>query len=70
MVARELLRAHRETYKVFWKWYNAAVDYAMLGHALHTVFGWPIRVGEKSNPRSLQNFQMQDNAAEMIRLAC
>ena len=70
IVARELLRAHRETYKAFWKWSDAAVDYAMLGHALHTVFGWPIRVGEKSNPRSLRNFPMQANAAEMLRLAC
>jgi DNA polymerase-1 len=70
IVARELLRAHRETYKAFWKWSDAAVDYAMLGRPLHTVFGWPIRAGEKSNPRSLRNFPMQANAAEMLRLAC
>ena len=34
IVARELLRAHRETYKVFWKWSDAAVDYAMLGRTI------------------------------------
>ena len=28
--ARELLRLHRETYRVFWRWSDAAVDHAML----------------------------------------
>jgi DNA polymerase-1 len=70
IVARELLRAHRETYKVFWKWSDAAVDYAMLFSELHTVFGWHVHVGDKSNPRSLRNFPMQANGAEMLRLAC
>jgi DNA polymerase-1 len=70
IVARELLRAHRETYKKFWKWSDAAVDLAMLSCTLHTVFGWHVHVGEKCNPRSLRNFPMQANGAEMLRLAC
>src|SRR5215831_8653925 len=37
--------------------------------SLHTVFGWHIHIGEKSNSRSLRNFPMQANGAEMIRLA-
>ena len=37
---------------------------------LHTVFGWHVHVGEQSNPRSLRNFPMQANGAEMLRLAC
>jgi hypothetical protein len=70
IVARDLLRAHRETYRTFWLWSDAAVDQAMLTGALHTVFGWHIHIGENSNPRSLRNFPMQANGAEMLRIAC
>jgi DNA polymerase I len=68
-VARELLRAHHETYRRFWRWSDAAVDTAMLTGSLHTVFGWHVRTGENPNPRSLRNFPMQANGAEMLRLA-
>jgi hypothetical protein len=46
IVARDLLRAHRETYWRFWQWSDAAVDQAMLVGVIPTVFGWPVRVGE------------------------
>src|SRR5262245_14073938 len=69
IVARKLLRAHRQTYHRFWEWSDAAVDTAMLTGSLHTVFGWHIRTGAEPNPRSLRNFPMQANSAEMMRLA-
>jgi DNA polymerase I len=68
IVARDLLRAHRETFRSFWAWSDAAVDVAMSQGALHTVFGWNIRIGENSNPRALRNFPMQANGAEMMRV--
>jgi DNA polymerase-1 len=68
--ARELLRLHHETYRVFWRWSDAAVDHAMLTGSLLTVFGWRVRVPAISNERSLRNFPMQANGAEMLRLAC
>jgi DNA polymerase I len=68
--ARELLRLHRETYRVFWTWSERAVNYAMLTGSLHTVFGWRVRVPAEANTRSLANFPMQANGAEMLRLAC
>jgi DNA polymerase I-like protein with 3'-5' exonuclease and polymerase domains len=68
--ARELLRLHRETYQVFWKWSDSAVDFAMLHNYLPTVFGWRVHVEKNTNPRSLRNFPMQANGAEMLRLAC
>jgi hypothetical protein len=68
--ARELLRLHRETYRVFWTWSERAVDYAMLTGSLHTVFGWRVQVPPEANTRSLGNFPMQANGAEMLRLAC
>ena len=69
IVARDLLRLHRETYQKFWQWSDAAVDHAMLHGSLHTVFGWHVHVGENPNPRSLRNFPMQANGAEMMRIA-
>lgn len=68
--ARELLRLHRQTYPTFWRWSQAAVDHAMLRGYLYTVFGWRVHVGPDANPRSLANFPMQANGAEMLRLAC
>jgi hypothetical protein len=70
VVARDLLRAHQETFRVFWKWSDAAVDTAMITGQLSTVFGWTIHIGTESNPRSLRNYPMQANGAEMLRLAC
>jgi hypothetical protein len=70
VVARDLLRAHHDTYRVFWPWSDAVVSHAMLTGALHTVFDWSVHVDENPNPRSLRNFPMQANGAEMLRLAC
>jgi DNA polymerase-1 len=69
IVARNLLSDHHQTYQTCWRWSDAALDTAMLTNSLHTVFGWQIHIGEKPNPRSLRNFPMQANGAEMMRLA-
>jgi DNA polymerase I-like protein with 3'-5' exonuclease and polymerase domains len=68
--ARELLRLHRGSYPRYWKWSDAAQDRAMLHGYLQTVFGWRVHAGADANPRSLRNFPMQANGAEMLRLAC
>ena len=68
--ARNLLRQHRETFPVFWRWSQQQVDAAMLVGQLQTVFGWTIHTIGGDNPRSLANFPMQANGAEMLRLAC
>jgi DNA polymerase family A len=70
IVARDLIRAHHETYRTSWRWSDAAVDCAMLHGKINTVFGWHLHIGENSNPRSLRNFPMQANGAEMLRIAC
>src|SRR5262249_7002010 len=66
----EWLQAHREIYATYWRWSDAVVDTAMLTNQLRTVFGWTLHVGADVNPRSLRNFPMQANGAEMLRLAC
>ena len=42
----------------------------MLKGWIQTVFGWRLLTTDESNPRSLANFPMQANGAEMMRLAC
>jgi DNA polymerase I len=68
--ARELLQKHRETYPRFWRWSQNVVDTAMIGQPLSTVFGWRLHATGDANPRSLRNFPMQANGAEMLRIAC
>jgi DNA polymerase I-like protein with 3'-5' exonuclease and polymerase domains len=70
IVARDLLRAYRETYRISKRWSDAAVDHALVHGSLHTVYGWRLHIGESPNPRSLRNFPAQANGAEMLRLAC
>jgi hypothetical protein len=67
---RELLRLHRRTYPAYWRWSDAVQDFAMLYGYLETAFGWRVHVGPDANPRSLRNFPLQANGAEMLRLAC
>jgi hypothetical protein len=69
IVARNLLAAHRRTYKKFWAWSDAAVDKALLTGELHSVFGWQLHIRENPNPRSLRNFLARTNGAGMMRLA-
>ena len=70
VVARDLLRAHAETYAIFWKWSDWVVDNAVLVGSIYSVFGWSLHLGVGANPRALRNFPMQANGAEMLRLAC
>ena len=67
--ARELLRKFRETYPRFWRWSQNNVDAALIGLDIQTVFGWHQSTQEDPNPRSIQNFPMQGNGSEMLRIA-
>jgi hypothetical protein len=69
IVARDLLQAHRQTYARYWRWSDSALDTVMLHNSLRTMFGWRVQLGQVCNPRSLRNFPMQANGAEMMRLA-
>src|SRR5262249_47304843 len=64
------LAAHHRTFHKFWSWNERYVDTAMFRHEARTVFGWPARIVGEPNPRSVANFPMQANGAEMMRIAC
>jgi len=68
----QLMRLHRETYPTYWRWSEATVNHALSKGFLHTVFGWRIQLPDRQLPngRSLMNFPMQANGAEMLRIAC
>jgi hypothetical protein len=70
--ARLLIRKHKEAYPVFWSWSGEVCDRGMLLLRLSTELGWTLTLDSMSqaNPRSLMNFPMQANGAEMLRLAC
>jgi len=67
---KELLRLHKATYPKYWTWSDAVEASAILGGKLTSVFGWEVHAGGDANPRSLRNFPLQANGAEMLRLAC
>jgi hypothetical protein len=66
---RQLLEMHKQTFRDFWRWSDDVETQAMLGGRLRTAFGWGIVAGAEANPRSLRNFPVQGNGAEMMRLA-
>lgn len=68
--ARQLLDIHRRVYKQFWDWSDNVYNNTINNNRLNTLFGWQITVPQDLNPRSLRNFPMQANAAEMLRIAC
>ena len=71
ITARQLIQAHEDRYPKFWRMADSAVACAMQGQPISTVFGWHVRASsEQWKWRSLLNFPMQANGAEMMRLAC
>jgi DNA polymerase I-like protein with 3'-5' exonuclease and polymerase domains len=68
--AQELISLHRRVYHEYWAWSDAVENYAMLHGKLHTVFGWTFHITSETNPRTIRNYPMQANGAEILRLAC
>jgi DNA polymerase-1 len=69
-VARALIEAHKRRYHEFWTFAQRATDYLMRGGSLETTFGWHLHPSRYPNPRSIVNFPIQANAAEILRIAC
>lgn len=67
--AQCLLEAHRFTYQEFWTWSDAVLNTALWRGWIESVFGWRQHLPQPVNERSVRNFPMQANGAEMMRLA-
>lgn len=70
IVAQDLLMLHRHTYHQFWSWSDQMLETALMRGWVETVFGWRCHLPVQPNERSIRNFPMQANGAEMLRLAC
>lgn len=68
--AEHLLKLHRRTFVKFWNWSDAMENAALLSRSTRTVFGWRLHVHAETKARTIRNFPMQANGAEMLRLAC
>ena len=69
LIASTIIEKHKRRYPQFWKWRAEQVDNAMTSRRMETVFGWPLHIKNSPNERTLFNFPMQGNGAEMLRLA-
>jgi DNA polymerase-1 len=69
LIASEIIERHKRTYPRFWEWRENTAQQAMLDRRIETVFGWPLQISSSPNRRTLYNFPMQGNGAEMLRLA-
>jgi hypothetical protein len=69
LIASNLIERHRRVYSRFWQWREEQVYAAMLARRAETIFGWPLYITTSPNKRTLYNFPMQGDGAEMLRLA-
>jgi DNA polymerase I len=68
--AQDLLRLHRRTYQAYWQWSRQVGRQARKEAKLTAAYGWRLNVPPGANIRSVKNFPLQANGAEMLRLAC
>jgi hypothetical protein len=67
--AEALLKHHKTVFHQYWAWSDEVGARGMLNLPLETVFGWRTVAKEEPNSRSLRNFPVQANGAEMLRIA-
>jgi DNA polymerase I len=69
LIASAIIERHQRTYPDFWRWREEQVMAAMLARRIESTFGWPLHLTASPNKRTLYNFPMQADGAEMLRLA-
>lgn len=69
IVAESMLKQHKKLFQGLWKWLEGAQLHAQICGKIQTVYGWTLHKGPKVNLRTIQNFPVQANGAEMLRLS-
>jgi DNA polymerase I len=69
LIASGIIERHKRRYPRAWQYRSERVQAAMLDRRMETEFGWPLHISTSPNERTLFNFPMQGNGAEMLRLA-
>ena len=67
--AKRLLAFHQNRYPRFWAWRERIVARAYDRGRITAIFGWQARVVAGASERTLMNFLMQSDGAEMMRVA-
>jgi hypothetical protein len=68
--AEDLLEHHHRIFHRFWRWSDAIADCGQLQGELTAAYGWRLQLSSTDSLRTMRNFPMQANGAEMLRLAC
>lgn len=71
-MARTTLQFHHRVYSQFWEWIDDRIEHADIDGVAQTLGGWQIKVDAEErgfNQRSVGNFFVQANSAEIMRLA-
>jgi DNA polymerase-1 len=68
--ARNLLHLHRRTFSTYWEWSRTVQRVGVAEGKLQAAYGWMLNIDPNTNPRTVRNFPLQANGAEMLRLAC
>jgi hypothetical protein len=69
LIAAEIIERHKRRYRRFWEGREEAVLGAMLQRRIESSFRWPLHISWSPNKRTLYNFPMQSDGAEMLREA-
>jgi DNA polymerase-1 len=69
LIASGIIERHRQVHARFWPWRDQQVVAALLNRYIKSTFGWALRLTTSPNTRTLYNFPMQADGAEMLRLA-
>jgi hypothetical protein len=69
LFAQRILDLHHELFADYWRWSDRALNHALLYGWQQSVFDWIYRLPKDPNPRSIRDFHMQANGAELLRLA-
>jgi hypothetical protein len=69
LIAAEIISLYARKHPAFWQGRLEAVQTALLRRRIESSYGWPLRIDHSPNQRSLLNFPMQSDGAEMLREA-
>jgi hypothetical protein len=69
LIAAGIIDLYARRHPAFWQGRLEAVQTAMLRRRIESSYGWPLHISHSPNQRSLLNFPMQSDGAEMLREA-
>jgi hypothetical protein len=69
--AHEMLQHHRGLFTQYWRWSEDWLHHALDSGEMRTVFDWRCATGiTEFSERSIRNWPIQSNCADLFRLAC